>query len=66
MPGAADQLTYAEWQASGKRGALELAQERMAGILARHNPQPLTPGQDADIERILTEARAYFSRQELA
>jgi trimethylamine---corrinoid protein Co-methyltransferase len=66
QPGAADRLTYAEWQASGKRGALELAQERMAQILARHDPRPLTSGQDADIERILVEARAYFSRQELA
>jgi len=45
---------------TGKKGALDYARERMEGILATHKPDPLTPKQEDDIERILEDARQYY------
>jgi trimethylamine:corrinoid methyltransferase-like protein len=61
VPKAADRLTYPEWMERGKRGALQYARERMEEILSKHHPEPLAPGQEEDIERILAEARAYYA-----
>ncbi len=63
VPRAADRLTYPEWLERGKHGALHYARERMEEILSKHHPQPLAPGQEEDIERILAEARAYYARR---
>jgi hypothetical protein len=38
----------------------------MADILANHKiSKPLTPGEEADIERILQEADAYYKKKGL-
>jgi len=60
IPKAADRLTYPEWMKAGKKSALTYARERMEGILANHEPIPLSPSQEQDIERILAEARNYY------
>ena len=65
IPKAADRLTYPEWMKAGKKSALDYAKERTEEILATHNPIPLTPGQENDIERILKEAREYYKKQDL-
>lgn len=62
MPRAADRLTYGEWVASGKKTAIDYARERLDQILASHEPEPLTPTQEQDLQRILDEARAYYKK----
>jgi trimethylamine--corrinoid protein Co-methyltransferase len=64
-PRAADKLTYPEWAASGRKGCIEYAKERMEGILADHSPAPLTASQEEEIERILEEAREFYRKQGL-
>jgi len=60
MPKVADRLSLPEWMESGKKSALDYAKERMEEILATHKPEPLTPKQEEDVERILEEARQYY------
>ena len=50
---------------AGKKGCLAYAKERMEEILATHKPQPLTPKQEEDVERILEEARQYYQKKDL-
>lgn len=65
MPRAADRLTYPDWVARGKKTALDYARERLEEILSTHEPEPLSPGQEEDIERILADARSYYRKQGL-
>jgi len=66
LPKAADRLTYPEWVGTGKKNALHYAKERMEEILATHRVSvPLTPSQEDDIERILQEAREYYTNKGL-
>ncbi len=60
VPLAADRLTYPEWIKGGKKSCLDYARGRMEEILAEHQPAPLTPVQEEDVERILEEAREYY------
>ena len=65
MPEAADRLGIPEWIAGGKKSAIDYARKRMEEILATHKPAPLTPGQEAEIERILKEASEYYREKGL-
>jgi len=61
IPRAADDLTYPEWMQSGKRDCLDYARGVMDEILATHRVSiPLTPSQEAEIGKILKEAREYY------
>ena len=64
-PNVADRLPYPVWIREGKKGCIDYAREKVEEILATHKPEPLTPGQEADVERILTDAREYYKRQGL-
>ena len=64
-PKVADRLTYPEWVNMGKKSCLDYAREIMEEILATHKPQPLTPKQEEDVERILEEARQYYQKKDL-
>lgn len=63
LPKVADRLTYPEWMEKGKKSALDYAKDRMEEILAKHKPKPLTPEQDAEIERILEKARKHYKQR---
>ena len=63
VPKAADRLTYPDWVARGKKTALDYAQERVEEILATHQTEPLSPGQEDDLDRILAEAREFYRRK---
>jgi trimethylamine--corrinoid protein Co-methyltransferase len=66
LPQVADRSSYADWLKSGKKGALDKARDRVAHILATHEPTPpLPPGKEEDLDRILEEARAYYQRKGL-
>jgi trimethylamine--corrinoid protein Co-methyltransferase len=64
VPRAADRSTYPEWVAQGKKSALEHARERMEDILATHEPEPLSPAQEEDVQRILEDARDFYRRHD--
>ena len=65
IPKVADRSSYGEWVKTGKKDTLAHAKERMAEILARHKPTPLTPSQEKDIRRILDEARKYYKEKKM-
>lgn len=65
IPRVADRLSYEKWISKGKKGALELAKERMQKILNTHKPIPLSREQDQEIEEILDEARSYYKEKRL-
>jgi trimethylamine---corrinoid protein Co-methyltransferase len=62
MPKSVDRSTYPDWLQSGRKTALDYARERMEQILAEHKPEPLTPAQEAEIERLLKEAQATLEK----
>jgi trimethylamine--corrinoid protein Co-methyltransferase len=61
FPKAADMLAYQEWENGGRRGALELARDRMEEILKTHEPAPLPEDQGREIEKILGKARTFYA-----
>jgi len=65
LPKAADRMTYPEWMNNGKKGAIEYARERVEEILATHKAEPLSAKQEAEIERILEEARQHYRKKGL-
>lgn len=60
MPQAADHSSYEEWVGSGKKLALDHAQEKMGELVQGHPGSRLTPSQEAAIESILQEARSHY------
>jgi trimethylamine--corrinoid protein Co-methyltransferase len=63
IPQSADRLTYPEWLQQGKKQALDYARERVEAILAEPERTYLSPSQEADIARILQEARVYYQKR---
>ena len=61
---SADTLSYPEWMAGGKRSVLDRARDRMAEILRSPEARFLTPGQEADLEKIMREAQTYYRDRE--
>lgn len=55
-PGVWDRAPYDAWLASGKRGALEKAEERAREILATHAPEALAGDVRAELRRLVEAA----------
>jgi hypothetical protein len=50
----------------GKKSALDYAGERMREILETHRVSlPLTPSQEEDIQRIIREAKEFYTQKGL-
>lgn len=64
IPRASDQLTHLEWEAAGKKSALDYAKEITAELLANY-VHDLPEDQDAELDRILDEARDYYRKKDL-
>jgi trimethylamine--corrinoid protein Co-methyltransferase len=64
IPRASDQLTHLEWEVAGKKSALDYAKEQVAEILANYE-HTLSPDKDAELDRILDEAREYYRKKDL-
>jgi trimethylamine--corrinoid protein Co-methyltransferase len=62
---AVDVLPYEEWERTGRKTALDLARARADQLLAEYKPV-LTPSQDADLDRILEDARRYYKERGMA
>jgi trimethylamine:corrinoid methyltransferase-like protein len=59
IPKVADFSSISEWRKTGRRSCIDYARERMEEILANHKPTPLTAKQEAEVERILEEAKKF-------
>ena len=64
VPKASDQLTHLEWEVQGKKSALDYAKEITAQILADYE-HDLPEDQEAELDRILDEAREYYREKDL-
>jgi len=62
---AVDLVPYEEWERTGRKTALDLARDRADQLLAEYK-HVLTPSQDADLDRILEEARKYYRERGMA
>jgi trimethylamine---corrinoid protein Co-methyltransferase len=60
-PGIWDRTPYDAWLASGRRGALEAAEERAREILRTHAPEPLTDDLAAELRRLVRSADAELA-----
>jgi trimethylamine--corrinoid protein Co-methyltransferase len=60
IPGIADRLTIPEWQAKGRKSALDYAKEKMAEMLKTHKTLPLTAEQERGIAEALANASKYY------
>lgn len=66
IPKCFDTLSYPEWLEVGKKNAINYAKDRYDEILSTHkNSFPLTEEQDKEIQKILEQARNYYSNQKL-
>jgi trimethylamine--corrinoid protein Co-methyltransferase len=66
LPAVSDRLSYHDWIKQGKKTIIENAKEKMEKMLAEFTPDsPLSDSQQADLDRILEEARAYYTRKGL-
>jgi trimethylamine:corrinoid methyltransferase-like protein len=63
FPVVADIEAYASWAATGKKDMLDNAKEKVAEILANHQPLPLSESEDQALENILVEARNHYRSQ---
>lgn len=57
LPGLFPRQSYESWKAAGI-GEEEMARSRVGEILARHVPEPLDPGPDREISRIMHHAES--------
>jgi trimethylamine:corrinoid methyltransferase-like protein len=63
LPEVSDRMSLPEWIESGKKSALDYAKERMLEIVRTHEPEPLAPNQEEEVEKILEEARQYYRKK---
>jgi len=57
QPDLTDRRTYEDWQSRGAKSMGQLAKEKIKKIKESHQPQPLSPEVDAEIETVLERAR---------
>ena len=60
-PGIWDRTPYDAWLASGKRGALENAEERAREILRTHAPEPLSDDVRGELRRLVEVAESELA-----
>jgi trimethylamine--corrinoid protein Co-methyltransferase len=65
MPKIFDKTTYQEWLNTGKKTVVDKAKEKYEEIIETHKPEPLTPEQDKEIDRILKEGTEYYRKKGL-
>jgi trimethylamine--corrinoid protein Co-methyltransferase len=57
QPELTDRRTYEDWKSRGAKSMGQLAKEKIQKIRQSHQPQPLPPEVDGEIERILERAK---------
>ena len=61
IPKVADREAYQEWLRKDKKDTIALARARVDDIIAKYEPKPLSPEQDREMDKILEEARRYYT-----
>jgi trimethylamine--corrinoid protein Co-methyltransferase len=61
IPKVADREAYQEWLRKDKKDTIALARARVEDIIARYEPKPLSPELDREMDKILEEARRYYT-----
>jgi trimethylamine--corrinoid protein Co-methyltransferase len=61
MPSLMERRSWAQWEKDGKKTTEQRARERAKEILARHQPERLAPGVEAEIDRIVQHATVDYS-----
>ena len=61
QPDLTDRRTYEDWQSRGAKSMGQLAKEKIKNIKEGHQPQPLSPEVDAEIESVLERARGRIA-----
>ena len=64
VPQVFDQLTYTEWQAAGKKSAIDNAKERVNELIANYE-HDLPEDKEVELDRILEEAKHYYHKKGL-
>ncbi len=59
-PLLADRQSHPEWEESGSKNIVQRAKERMAEIVAKHEPTPLTDDQEKAVAEIVEEAKRHY------
>ncbi len=57
QPDLTDRRTYQDWQSRGAKSMGQLAKEKIKEIKEHHQPQPLSPEVEAEIDKILERAK---------
>jgi len=65
IPKVADREAYSEWLKKDKKDTIALARARVEDIIAKYEPKPLSPEQDREIDKILEEARRFYTEKGL-
>ena len=55
MPRLWDMSTFEAWAGAGKKDVMDVAAERVTGILASHKPAPLDPSVSAELDKVISE-----------
>jgi trimethylamine--corrinoid protein Co-methyltransferase len=56
QPDLTDRRTHEDWQSRGSKSMGQLAKEKIKKIEANHQPEPLSPEVEAEIEGVLARA----------
>jgi trimethylamine--corrinoid protein Co-methyltransferase len=57
QPDLTDRRTYEDWQSQGAKSMEQLAKEKIKRILDSHQPEPISPHVNAEIESVLKRAK---------
>jgi trimethylamine--corrinoid protein Co-methyltransferase len=61
-PMLADRQPHPEWVESGSKNIVQRAKAKMAEILAKYEPTPLTKEQEKAVAEVLKEAESYYGQ----
>jgi trimethylamine--corrinoid protein Co-methyltransferase len=57
QPDLTDRRTYDDWRSRGSKSMIQLAKEKIKKLKATHQPVPLSPEVEAEIESVLARAK---------
>ena len=57
QPDLTDRRTYDDWRSRGSKSMIQLAKEKIKRLKATHQPVPLSPEVEAEIESVLARAK---------
>jgi len=62
VPRLMERRPWAQWEKDGRKDIEQRAREKAREILAGHQPKRMSPGIEAEIDRIVSQAKVDYSR----